>query len=387
MSGTLSCDLAILGGGLAGGLIALALAKTRPEVNVALVEQGKVLGGNHIWSYFAEDVEPENRWLTAPLVTYGWKGYEVAFPGHRRTLDAIYYGIDSNHFDTVVRAALPPHAVITGRKVLAASPATAVLDGGTRIEAKGVIDARGAADLSHLDIGYQKFVGQLLTLKQPHWRARPIIMDATVEQLDGYRFVYCLPFGPAQMFVEDTYYSTSPDLHEPELSARIADYARAQGWQVERVERSEQGVLPVLMGGDFEAYWRAGGRDMAKAGARAALFHPTTSYSLPDAVRLATHLTSLQDFSTSGLHHVCYEYARRRWHRGKFYHVLDRMLMRAARPEERYRVLEHFYRLDPGLIGRFYAGRSTLADRFRILSGKPPVPVGRALAALGEKAA
>ena len=58
------------------------------------------------------------------------------------------------------------------------------------------------------------------------------------------------------------------------------------------------------------------------------------------------------------------------------------MLFRAAAPEHRYRVLEHFYRLDPGLIARFYAGRSTAADKMRILSGRPPVPVARALMAL-----
>lgn len=387
MTGTVTCDLAILGGGLAGGLIALALAKTRPEVRTVLVEQGKTLGGNHIWSYFAEDVEPQNRWLTAPLVTYGWKGYDVAFPGYKRTLDAIYYSIDSRHFDKVIRAALPRQAVITGRKALSANPATAVLDDGTRIEAQAVIDARGTAELSHLDIGYQKFAGQLLTLKEPHWRTRPLIMDGTVEQSDGFRFVYCLPFGPTQMFVEDTYYSATPDLHQPNIAARIADYAKAQGWQVERIERSEQGILPILMGGDFAAYWQAGGKDMPKAGARAALFHPTTGYSLPDAVRLAALIATLKDFTASGLHDVCHDFARRHWRRGKFYHVLDRMMMRAAQPEERYKVFERFYRLDPGLIGRFYAGRSTMADRFRILSGKPPVPVGRALAALGGKTA
>ena len=112
MTGTVTCDLAILGGGLAGGLIALALAKTRPEVRTVIVEQGKDLGGNHIWSFFAEDIEPQNRWLTAPLVTHGWKNYDVAFPGLVRTLDAIYYSIDSSHFDRVIRGALPRRAIM-----------------------------------------------------------------------------------------------------------------------------------------------------------------------------------------------------------------------------------------------------------------------------------
>lgn len=387
MSETVACDLAILGGGLAGGLIALALAQTRPEMRVVLVEQGQKLGGNHIWSYFAEDIEPRHRWLTAPLVTYGWKGYDVAFPGYERRLDAIYYSVDSEHFDKVLRQALPQGSVMCGRKVLAVSPTNAVLDRGTRIEAKAVIDSRGAGDLRLLDIGYQKFVGQLLTVKKPHRRTRPLIMDARVEQMDGYRFVYCLPFSPTQMFVEDTYYSNEPDLGEAALTARIAEYAQAQGWQVEKVERTEQGVLPVLMGGDFSAYWQSAAPGVAKAGVRAALFHPTTGYSLPEAVRFAVFLTTLGDFSAAAVHEVCQSYARRRWHRGKFYQLLDRMMLRAARPEERYRIFERFYRLDPKLIGRFYAGRSTMTDRFRILSGKPPVPVGRAIAALGQQAA
>ena len=58
------------------------------------------------------------------------------------------------------------------------------------------------------------------------------------------------------------------------------------------------------------------------------------------------------------------------------------MLFGAAAPEARWRVLERFYRLSAPLIERFYAGNSTLADRARILAGKPPVPLGDAVAAL-----
>ena len=40
--------------------------------------------------------------------------------------------------------------------------------------------------------------------------------------------------------------------------------------------------------------------------------------------------------------------------------------------------------LAPGLIARFYAGRSNTPDKLRILSGKPPVSVRRAIAALAK---
>ncbi len=72
------------------------------------------------------------------------------------------------------------------------------------------------------------------------------------------------------------------------------------------------------------------------------------------------------------------------WRRQRFYRMLGAMLFRAAGPHERYRIFQRFYRLSPGLIARFYAGRSTTADKLRTLAGKPPVPVGSAIAALSK---
>ena len=49
--------LVIAGGGLAGCLAALAMARLRPEVAIMLVEAGEAFGGNHIWSFFDADVD------------------------------------------------------------------------------------------------------------------------------------------------------------------------------------------------------------------------------------------------------------------------------------------------------------------------------------------
>lgn len=385
MADSLKCDVAILGGGLAGGLVALALAARRPDLHVVLVEEGAQLGGNHLWSFFDSDVDAADRWLVEPLIVHGWRGYDVKFPRHARTLGTPYYSVESERLDAAVRAAMPADRIMTGRRVLAASPRSAVLEDGTRIDAGGVIDARGGATLRHLDCGWQKFVGHELVLAAPHGLERPIVMDATVEQLDGYRFVYCLPFAPDRVFVEDTYYSDFAHLHVDSIAARIARYAEAQGWQVTAIARRETGVLPVVMGGDFDAYWQSGGAGVAKIGARAALYHPTTGYSLPDAVRTAVLIAGLDDLSGASLHEQLYATAKAQWDARGFYRMLDRMLFRAAVPAERYRVLERFYRLDGALVRRFYAALSTKMDKLRILAGKPPVPVGRAIAALGER--
>ncbi len=384
MPAPINCDVAIVGGGLAGGLIALALRRRRPDVDVRIVEGGSRIGGNHLWSFFASDVAAADRWLTAPLIGHGWRSYDVAFPEVSRTLRTGYYSIESRRLDQVVRANLPERAMMTRCEVLDVTPTAVLLTDDTRIEAKGVIDCRGPADLSMLHCGWQKFHGRELQLGAEHGLERPLIMDATVEQIDGYRFIYALPFSVTCAFVEDTYYSDTPDFDPALLGARIDAWITARGWQHAQAVREETGALPVVMGGDFERYWRAGGEKVAKAGSRAGLFHPLTSYSLPDAVRTATLIAAASDLGGPALHRLLYDFARSTWRRRHFYRMLAAMLFKAAEPEERYRVLQRFYCLDPGLIGRFYAGHSTLLDRLRVVAGKPPVPIGRAISAIRE---
>jgi len=382
MPAVITCDIAIVGAGLAGGLLALALKRKRPQLDVRLIEGSGDVGGNHLWSFFASDIADAHRWIVAPLISHGWKSYDVLFPDHARTLNTPYYSIDSDRLDAVVRAALPGDALMTHCKVLGASPTAVVLGDGDRVEARGVIDARGPGDLRLLELGWQKFLGREFDLLEPHQDPRPMVMDATVDQIDGYRFVYSLPLAATRMFVEDTYYSDTPELNRNALGKRIQAYGARRGWQIDRLVREEAGVLPVAMGGDFEQYWRSSGKHVAKAGMRAGLFHPTTGYSLPDAVRTAALVADAADLSGAALHDLTHDFAEDIWRKRGFYRMLDRLLFKAAEPAERYRILERFYRLDPQLIGRFYAGRSTMADKARLLMGKPPVPIGRAIAAL-----
>lgn len=351
-----------------------------PHLRLAVVEQDRV-GGNHVWSHFAADVDDEDAWLVEPLISHRWEAYDVAFPGFARELRAPYRSITSERLAEVVHARLPADAVVRGR-VAEARPDRVRLHDGRTLRTGAVLDARGPGDLGLLRLGYQKFVGQVLHTRAPHGVTHPVVMDATVEQHDGYRFVYLLPFGPHELFVEDTYYSDSPDLDVRELQRRVAAYAAAHGWPVERTSRTESGVLPVVVSGDFERYWASTGTELAKAGMRAGLFHPTTGYSLPDAIRLAGLVAAADDLSHPALLRLTHEHAARTWKERGFYRLLDTMLFGAAAPAERYRVLRHFYRLGPALVQRFYAARSTRADQFRILAGRPPVPVSRALRAI-----
>lgn len=373
-------DIAILGGGLSGGLIAHALRARRPDLSVALIEAGPTLGGNHLWSFFTGDIASRDWALVEPFVEHSWPRYNVLFPARRRVIDHRYNSVTSAHFDRVLRALLPPGAIVTGQAGEAADGCVRLASGRT-IPARAIIDARGSGDLSTLRCGWQKFVGQRLRLAAPHGLDAPIVMDATVDQAEGYRFVYVLPLSPDTVFVEDTYYNDLPQIDRRELAGRIADYAAARGWTIAAVEHEEQGVLPVVTGGDWAAYWASTGPH-AKAGVRAGLFHPMTGYSLPDAVRLASAIADAPDLSQGALDRLTREAAQQAWRRGGFYRLLGQMLFHAADAPDRYRVLERFYRLPAALIGRFYAGETTLGDRMRILIGRPPVPLSRAIGAI-----
>lgn len=385
MGRTIKCDVVIAGGGLSGCLVALALQARHPSLDVRLVERSERLGGNHLWSFFEQDLDTEGLALVAPLISYGWDDYEVRFPTRSRELTSAYRSIRSEQLDRHVRTMLPANAIQSGTQIDDLGPRHVETREGTRFEARSVIDARGAGELRHLDLGWQKFVGQEFSIAGGHGRTRPVIMDANIPQIDGYRFVYTLPFTSDTLLVEDTYYADDPVLDHEMLAGRIADYADRHGWHRRTVVRQEAGVLPVALGGDFDSYWQSGGLGVPKVGIRAGMFHPTTGYSLPDAVRIALLISDRRDFSAAMVHDAVFGEARRQWRERHFYRLLDRMLFRAAEPEARFRIMARFYGLDQALIERFYAAHSTGWDKVRLLSGRPPVSIWRALGQLLER--
>lgn len=381
MSSAASGPVIIAGGGLAGSLAALALASLRPDVPILLIEQGTTFGGNHIWSFFDADVAAEDRWLIEPIVAARWSAYDVSFPRRARTIPTGYNSARSGLLDAHVRKSLRPDQYRLGATIERLSSHGIVLAGGERIAARAVIDARGPTDFPALSFGWQRFVGREYRLQKPHGLTRPIVMDAMVNQRDGYRFVYCLPFADDRLLIEDTYYLLDSGPEKAVLAERITAYMAARGWVSAALESEEQGALPVVTSGNFGLFWPEQDQ-VPRLGLRGGFFHPTTGYSLPDAVRIALLVARQPGFDGEGLGRALRQEAKRLWRERGFYRVLNRMLFHAASPDLRYKVLEHFYRLDPDLIARFYAGRSRLGDKIRILSGRPPVPIGRAMTAL-----
>jgi lycopene beta-cyclase len=368
-------DVLIVGGGLAGSLAAWRLATTRHQLQLAVVESGPTLGGCHTWSFHDTDLgEDVRRWI-APLIVARWPRHEVRFPGGTRRLAGAYASITSDRLHGVIAPVLGDRLRLDS-PVEHVTPAHVTLRSGETLTARLVIDSRGAC---HMDMpfGWQTFLGQDFELETAHAMEWPVLMDATVPQSGGFRFMYLLPWSATRVLVEDTLYADDPSIDAADRRQRIADYVRVRGWRVRQVVREERGALPIPLAGRGEAFWPD---RTARIGTRAGLFHPTTGYSLPDAAATADLLTRLDLDDPDGVYHALHARALRAWRDRTFFRLLNRLLFRAAAPESRIRVLEQFYRRPEALIARFYAARLSWFDQCRLLAGRPPVPLVKALA-------
>jgi lycopene beta-cyclase len=372
-------DVAVVGGGLSGSLAAWRLATSRPDLRLCVIESGPRLGGNHTWSFHDTDVPAAALTWLAPVVTARWPGHEVRFPSGRRTLSGAYLSITSTRLHDVIVPRLGDRLRLD-TPVRSLGVRSVTLESGEEIQAGLVLDARGGIR-PPVPVGWQTFVGQDLELTADHGLVRPIIMDATVPQAGGFRFVYVLPWGPRHLLVEDTLYAETPAIDHAACRAAIGDYVARQGWAVHALVREETGALPIPLGGRAEAFWPD---DTVRIGMRAGLFHPTTGYSLPDAVATADLLAGLDLSDRDRVYQKVRQVAETEWRKRGFFRLLNRMLFRAAGPSERAGVLQQFYQRPEPLIARFYAARLTRWDQLRILSGRPPVPVTRALAHLWD---
>ena len=174
-------DIAIVGGGLAGGVTALAVHRSHPQLRLALFEAGEVFGGNHRWSWFASDLDDAGSDLLASFRKTEWPGgYDVAFPAHSRTLGSAYRSLASRDFDPALRRELPQEAIRARSRAVALAANGITLDNGEHISARTVVDCRDFEPSPHLRGGWQVFMGRHLRTDAPHGLARPIVMDARV---------------------------------------------------------------------------------------------------------------------------------------------------------------------------------------------------------------
>lgn len=369
MTGGQTPDLLISGAGLSGLVAAWRCLSVNSALTIAVYETSDRIAGDHTWSFNGTDIAPELRDWFAPFVAHRWPRYDVRFPKRTRTLNIEYC---SGNSDTLFAAVEP--FILSGR-----------------LQVHLRTRAPEQTDIPHIDAtgyilradefpGWQKFVGYVIRTDTPHGIDRPVIMDAAIAQIDGYRFMYLLPFSDREILLEDTYFSDTPHLSDNEIGDRIEHYIQDNGWGDYTTLRREKGVLPMMMATDRED-------DSAKIGLGGGFAVAATGFTLPLAVEVADVIAqAVRAGGPTAAPGAVAAFRTRHIKRERYARLLNRMFFRAADPAKRYIVLQRFYGLREGLIRRFYRNDLSLRDKARILIGKPPVPVSKALANFSESA-
>lgn len=367
-------DCIIIGGGLAGGLLLSALKFRQPQLDVLLIEQGSTLGGNKTWSFHEADIPNDCSWMR-PLISNTWNSYDVIFPKYQRTLNSKYHSIKSTDFHDYLLKHFGNNILLNTRVVNSTAQEVS-LENGQTLQASKVVNCSGWPPTSQQHFGYQKFVGLDIKTKKPHGLKNPILKDATIAQTDGYRFFYVLPWSENELLIEDTYYSNSDELDVDAIQQEILKYAQSHQWEIETVLRKESGCLrlPLEKKSNNEK-----NNPQILLGASSEIYQPVTGYTFPETI---LRVDLMSRWPLSEWSEQLAKLNRLQKPNQDYLLLLNRMLFLAADPEKRYQVLERFYTFSPSLIDRFYSGRLTTFDKIRVLVGKPPVSIWRAIKSL-----
>jgi len=375
-------DYLLVGGGLQAGLIVMALRHQQPTASILLIEQADKLAGNHTWSFHPDDVPGSSREWVEPLIQYRWDACEVRLSGLEKRIPLAYATTSSEHFASVVKRRMNdgPGKILLGTSVAELMPDRVRTQSGDVRYAKIVIDCRGPNNVhsgqrgtDKPGCGFQKFWGFEVETQVDWPRQSPTIMDDCVDQTDGFRFIYSLPLTPRQILVEDTRFSSTPELSRDECLANVREYLHQLGMDDWRIRREENGVLPM----PYQAAAmpdRLASRDVLAGGYAGGWYHAATGYSFPMAVALAQTIASVDaDEATHRVHAAVNALAAQHVTRTRFARFLNRLLFCLVKPKTRYQIFRRFYNvLPPAAIARFYAHRFTARDAMRIVVGMPP---------------
>ncbi|RYZ82006.1 MAG: lycopene cyclase, partial [Proteobacteria bacterium] len=237
-----SADIILIGSGLSNCLIAHYLRLKNPSLQILVFEKAEEMPPARTWSFHGSDLGHEAS-VILPLASRSWAGYQVRFPKFQRKLTGTYASIRPQDLQHHIKNLLG-ESLHFGAAVKSASATEVQLANGQTYSAPCVIDGRGPS-APQSEVGYQKFLGLHVLLEQPHHLETPVLMDNAIPQTDGFRFMYCLPWGPRELLIEDTYYSGDPSLDLEKLKAQILTYAQKQGWEVEQILSQESMAIPI----------------------------------------------------------------------------------------------------------------------------------------------
>ena len=376
--------LTVVGAGLSGSLVALASRYFHPERVVHLYDPQDLDRKSYTWSLHDSDIpDPLKSWFLQKIVDCSWTSYEVRFPKYKRRLSLGYHSVLSESLYRKIRQDPKIHLFSKSypRDQVEEHHSPVLWCTGWSTDP----EAQDSPSRDHR--GYQKFVGWDIEMQEPHGLRTPLLMDACLEQVDGFRFMYQLPFSDRKLLVEDTVYSTNSSLSEEIFETRIQQYIEKNYPSCSyKVLRKEKGVLPIpWKTPDVEEQedprlnlQTAGTDRKLMVGAHGHYFQPVTGYTLPYVLKQISALFT--DASNSEYGDLSQVNSVQR--PSQLYYFLNYLMFHGSQDHFRYKMLEKFYQLPEETIRNFYRGELTYRDWFtKIFWGRPPIPLHRAIGA------
>ena len=362
-------DFILAGGGLQAGLLATAINHCQPTARILMIERNDRLCGNHTWSFHASDIEQlDSDWLQS-LPLKQWPGYTVKFERLERKLDLGYCSLTSTNLERKLFeiAGAGQLEIKTNTRITKLESHSVQTSDGLAYRAEMLIDCRGLRSNDESSgCGYQKFHGFEIELENQDWPdSLPVLLDATLDQRSGFRFMYVLPLTNRRVLIEDTHFADNRELAREQSLAEVKNYLskrRIGDWTIVREER---GCLPM----PYSNHMRPSLSVPLRGGYAGGWFHAATGYSFPLAARFADEIASSP---AEQIPKRIARLAQSNRFQATFSRFLNRLLFRLVPPEKRWMILRRFYQVLPeGTIKRFYSHQFTVLDAARIIVGSP----------------
>jgi lycopene beta-cyclase len=352
--------LLIAGGGVAGSLAALALARARPDAPILLVGEEVRFGGGSAMLVVDAGLSGEESALLAAVTVRRWEACYVSLPARSRRLKLACRLVTAEAIHLAIGDALRDGTMRTS-KVVAIRDDSLLLPGGETLAGDGALDARGWAQQTTLEIGWRHRTARTCRFAEPHRVDLPVLADLTLET-GGCGHFTLVPIDECTLRIERVDYSRNLE-SGADGAKRIEDYVARRRWHDGEPRKAESSSRPIPLGGDFAAYWRIGGARVAKLGARGGFSHPFTGSALPDALRTGLALARQPELSGAALHDLFEAEAASAWKRREFHRAVNRQLMDVGAS-----ALAGLYDLDAAVLERFFAEELGMFNRRKILA-------------------
>lgn len=343
--------LLIIGAGLTGSLVALALARLRPEVEFLLIEQGPRFGGGPVPPFFASSVAPVNRWLIDSLIVGEWDVYHVAVLGLGRTFQSGVALMVPEQIHAEVLQAIPAERVRLRTKVVHIDRNGALLMNGEVLDASLILDARGGPARHAAAQVWCQTTNRTFRFPQQHGLSRPILVDATLPE-SSWAFLQYLPLAPDSLLVRYIRYSADGSLRAVQDESGYSDGGRLVSESVS--------CRPLLADTSSKP---SGGHGLCVDVRASAveLWHPILSSPVAGAVSLALAVAGAAPSDPRDLaSRIGKLEARAREYQRQFADVIRAFGSDLA--HTRSRALRAFYGLSPDAVARIDAGNASAGD-------------------------